>query len=408
MRSLAALGCDISARVSARVSASAAADVPDVNKSAIDLAVHSGDTRNIQAVIEIERGGARLWTDEGALLAGFDSGFSALVAVLNGASHDVLAVPAITAAAYLCVPSALRLLVALSPHMLHQAWPGFGTPLHAALRCSLERTPADVQLETIKAILDLGADVMAVKAVEGFGLVTPLQLVVALDIKCARAGRIIALLLDRGADHGARLVYSLWGSRTPLLFSVESSNAFAVAALLAGGASPNERELSATLGLTALMIASRTARTTTQEIIRSLCKAGAELEARFEGPDAGSSAGLTAVGFALRAQSVTALRALSAAGANLDALQGSGPVQATPLWLALDRGDERIAHELLSLGASAPAGVVGPGGQTLVELAERRALQGFRDRRPGSLVVRLEAAAAGVSVRRKLEEVFVD
>ena len=292
--------------------------------------------------------------------------------------------------------------------MLHQAWPGFGTPLHAALRCSLERTPADVQLETIKAILDLGANVMAVKAVEGFGLVTPLQLVVALDIKCARAGRIIALLLDRGADHGARLVYSLWGSRTPLLFSVESSNAFAVAALLAGGASPNERELSATLGLTALMIASRTARTTTQEIIRSLCKAGAELEARFEGPDAGSSAGLTAVGFALRAQSVTALRALSAAGANLDALQGSGPVQATPLWLALDRGDERIAHELLSLGASAAAGVVGPGGQTLVELAERRALQGFRDRRPGSLVVRLEAAAAGVSVRRKLEEVFVD
>ena len=170
-----------------------------------------------------------------------------------------------------------------------------------------------------------------------------------------------------------------------------------VSALLSGGASPNLREMSDVEGHTPLSFtASRPATVfflaaTRRAIIRLLCEAGAEKEARYAGPQAGL-VGFTAVGCAVASESIPALRALAAAGASLDAPQGVAPAQWPPLWLAIDRKLEAVANVLLDLGASAAASVAGPGGETLLQAAVRQKL------RMSVLAQRLRSAAAGKSV----------
>ena len=142
--------------------------------------------------------------------------------------------------------------------------------------------------------------------------------------------------------------------------------------------------------------------------MRLLCRAGADVGARYSGPQA-ELRGMTAAGIAVRARSTKALRALAdASRASLDAPQGvvqhgamagAGAPLLPPLWHAIDAKSERLAHVLLDLGASAAKDVAGPGGETLVQLAQRHGLHG-----PGSLVQRLKDAAAGQDVTKEPAE----
>ena len=283
----------------------------------------------VQAVLDIEQRatGTRWSTAEAAAAALTDLARVLLARRGSGPARVSIAVgefvmPATHAAAFLGLPSALRLL---HERLGKQLWCG--------------RTPL---LTVLKSPLLLSARLVTAEAAiaawpESVKIGSPLLEAVTSDDE--NYGTAIVQMLVR---HGAELDKHDSGGATPLMRLAGSSH------------------------------------TNAPTRIRRLGAAITDTEASFEG--GGFAQGLTAVGIAVAAGHANCravLVALKDIGASLDALQGM--LRLPPLWLAVDRKLEAAALALIDLGAKTVA-VVGPGGESLASLAARRLLPDVESR----------------------------
>ena len=250
---------------------------------------------------------------------------------------------------------------------------GLGAPGVAAKRATLADAAEQRDRNTVRKLLETGADVNAAQVdgttalhwavyhedVETAGLLVRAGAnanalnrygVPPLAEACRNGNAaVVKLLLDAGADAKA----TLKGGETVLMLAARSGNLEAVKALLARGADPKARER---LGQTALMWAASEGHTA---IVRALIDAGAETAATLD-------SGFTAFFFAVRGGHLDTVRAFLAAGADVNAMMQrparagrgggrSGPPRApatSPLMLAVQNGHYELAIQLIDAGAN--------------------------------------------------------
>ena len=190
----------------------------------------------------------------------------------------------------------------------------------------ITRAARDRDLETVKRLIDAGADLESMDR-QRF---TALRFAVGLGVP-----EVAKALLDAGADPDCKK----GNPDTPLMFACITDQLDTVKALLAAGADPNRRRPDSA---TALYLATAHGKT---EMVKLLLESGAEASLPVGG-------GIAALHVSTENGAEPIVQALLAAKADVDARREGG---ITPLMLAAGRGYTNIVKALLAAKADANA-----------------------------------------------------